>query len=77
MIFSSSFIKVSIYHNHLIKFHHMAIGNTTSYSFEIEKMFNRADKKQAYYFQPAPKHLSTFQTGHCILPFMAIIPIYS
>ena len=55
----------------------MAIGNTTSYSFEIEKMFNRADKKQAYYFQPAPKHLSTFQTGHCILPFMEIIPIYS
>lgn len=51
----------------------MATGNTTSYSFEIEKMFNRADKKQAYYFQPAPKHLSTFQTGHCILPFMAII----
>lgn len=31
----------------------MATGNTTSYSFEIEKMFNRADKKQAYYFQPA------------------------
>ena len=55
----------------------MATGNTTSYSFEIEKMFNRADKKQAYYLQPAPKHLSTFQTGHCILPFMAIIPIYS
>ena len=47
----------------------MATGNTTSYSFEIEKMFNRADK--------APKHLSTFQTGHCILPFIAIIPIYS
>ena len=24
----------------------MATGNTTSYSFEIEKMFNRADKNR-------------------------------
>lgn len=28
----------------------MATGNTTSYSFEIEKMFNRADKKTGLLF---------------------------
>lgn len=28
----------------------MATGNTTSYSFEIEKMFNRADKNRLTIF---------------------------